>query len=70
MCPMYIKVSSTTVPCATDCCPLTPTAYVAATGTQPCPTCDPCRIPTEWITYTTGCAGTSTITDRTVVTPP
>ncbi|KAI1749883.1 hypothetical protein F4782DRAFT_285116 [Xylaria castorea] len=82
VCPMYIKVSSMTVPCATDCCPTTSTVYqelisaAAATGssssssaTLPCPTCDACPIPTEWITYTTGCAGTPTITEVNVVTP-
>ena len=64
VCPQYIKVSSTTVPCATDCCPTTGTTTVEAgtgsrtgAGSDNCPTCDPCRIPTEWITYTTGCPG-------------
>ncbi|KAI0406207.1 hypothetical protein F4802DRAFT_559774 [Xylaria palmicola] len=66
VCPLYIKVSSVTVPCATDCCPTTSTVYKPA---GPCPTCDPCRIPTEWYTYTTGCVGTPTITEINVVTP-
>ncbi|KAI0390946.1 hypothetical protein F5Y17DRAFT_36343 [Xylariaceae sp. FL0594] len=67
VCPLIIKVSSVTVPCATDCCPTTATSY-AASG--PCPSCDPCRTPTEFITFTTGCPGTPTITRATVVTPP
>ncbi|KAI3338653.1 hypothetical protein F4824DRAFT_499018 [Ustulina deusta] len=68
VCPLYIKVSTVTVPCATDCCPTTSTAY-EPDNSAPCPTCDPCLIPTEWITYTTGCVGTSTITEINVVTP-
>ncbi|KAI5917226.1 hypothetical protein F4810DRAFT_66084 [Camillea tinctor] len=67
MCPQYIKVSSVTVPCATDCCPTTPTVY-ASNG--PCPTCDPCRIPTDLVSVTTGCPGTPTITSHTLITPP
>ncbi|KAI1127378.1 hypothetical protein F5Y10DRAFT_194955 [Nemania abortiva] len=67
VCPLYIKVSSVTVPCTTDCCPTTSTVYES---TGPCPTCDPCRIPTEWYTYITGCAGTPTITEVTIITPP
>ncbi|KAI1492354.1 hypothetical protein F4809DRAFT_43109 [Biscogniauxia mediterranea] len=67
ICPQYIKVSSVTVPCATDCCPTTPTV-LASSG--PCPTCDPCRIPTDWVTVTTGCPGTPTITSHTLITPP
>ncbi|KAI2637113.1 hypothetical protein GGS26DRAFT_588660 [Hypomontagnella submonticulosa] len=67
VCPQIIKVSSVTVPCATDCCPFTTTSleYKA-----PCPTCADCPIPTQWITYTTGCPGTPTITSQTIVTPP
>ncbi|KAI1353713.1 hypothetical protein F5Y01DRAFT_312609 [Xylaria sp. FL0043] len=68
ICPLYIKVSSLTVPCATDCCPTTSTVY-KPDDSAPCPTCDPCRIPTEWITYTTGCPGTPTITEVSYVTP-
>ncbi|TGJ83772.1 hypothetical protein E0Z10_g4997 [Xylaria hypoxylon] len=68
VCPQYIKVSSLTVPCATNCCPTTSTVY-SADYSAPCPTCDPCRIPTEWITYTTGCVGTPTITEVNVITP-
>ncbi|KAI0418487.1 hypothetical protein F5X98DRAFT_110976 [Xylaria grammica] len=68
ICPQYIKVSSLTVPCATNCCPTTTTVYEPDYA-APCPTCDPCRIPTEWITYTTGCPGTPTITDIHYVTP-
>ncbi|KAI1386406.1 uncharacterized protein F4822DRAFT_409980 [Hypoxylon trugodes] len=67
ICPEYIKVSKVTVPCSTDCCPTTSTTYVSD---GPCSTCDPCHIPTQWITYTTGCAGTPTITSETIVTPP
>ncbi|CAJ2513714.1 Uu.00g018330.m01.CDS01 [Anthostomella pinea] len=67
ICPEYIKVSSVTVPCATDCCPTTSTVYEPA---GPCSTCDSCKIPTEWWTYTTGCVGTPTITSHTIVTPP
>ncbi|KAI1377749.1 hypothetical protein F4677DRAFT_46650 [Hypoxylon crocopeplum] len=67
ICPLVIRVSSVTVPCATDCCPTTPTSYVS---TGPCPTCNPCATPTQWITYTTGCPGTPTITSATIVTPP
>ncbi|RYP56196.1 hypothetical protein DL771_011983 [Monosporascus sp. 5C6A] len=66
ICPMYIKVSSTTVPCSTDCCPMTPTTTVSS---GKCVTCDPCRIPTQWITYTTGCPGVPTITTMTMSTP-
>ncbi|KAI1735766.1 hypothetical protein F4680DRAFT_297582 [Xylaria scruposa] len=83
VCPLYIRVSSITVPCATDCCPTTSTVYresiaatttttttgAAASTTLPCPTCEACPIPTEWITYTTGCAGTPTITEVNAVTP-
>ncbi|KAI0132666.1 hypothetical protein BJ170DRAFT_257166 [Xylariales sp. AK1849] len=50
-CPLYIKVSTIQVPCSTDCCPVTPTAYVDG----PCPPCKQCSIPTEYITETTGC---------------
>ncbi|KAI0546053.1 hypothetical protein F4679DRAFT_558770 [Xylaria curta] len=82
VCPLYIRVSSITVPCATDCCPTTSTVYResttttttpttdASTTTLPCPTCEACPIPTEWITYTTGCTGTPTITEVNTVTPP
>ncbi|KAI0478917.1 hypothetical protein GGR56DRAFT_349719 [Xylariaceae sp. FL0804] len=66
ICPDFIKISQVTVPCSTDCCPATPTV-TAAVGS--CTTCDPCHIPTEWITYMTGCPGTSTITSATIVTP-
>ncbi|KAI4870075.1 hypothetical protein F4820DRAFT_320078 [Hypoxylon rubiginosum] len=68
ICPQIIEVSSVTVPCATDCCPTTTTSYVS---TAACPTCaGNCPVPTQWITYTTGCAGTPTITSQTIVTPP
>ncbi|TRX96839.1 hypothetical protein FHL15_002145 [Xylaria flabelliformis] len=40
-----------------------------ASTTLPCPTCEACPIPTEWITYTTGCVGTPTITEVNTVTP-
>ncbi|KAH9891368.1 hypothetical protein F4778DRAFT_784961 [Xylariomycetidae sp. FL2044] len=77
ICPLYIKVSAVTVPCATDCCPTTPTVYASASASASatataaaCPTCDPCKIPTELITYTTGCPGTPTITSKTTITPP
>ncbi|KAI0117786.1 hypothetical protein GGR51DRAFT_500181 [Nemania sp. FL0031] len=66
ICPLFIKVSSVTVPCTTDCCPTTSTVYESK---GPCPTCDPCRIPTEWVTYMTGCPGTPTITMSTIITP-
>ncbi|KAI3316605.1 hypothetical protein HD806DRAFT_423053 [Xylariaceae sp. AK1471] len=66
VCPLYIKVSSITVPCATDCCPTTSTTYEAA---GPCPTCSSCPIPTEWITYTTGCISTPVVAETTIVTP-
>lgn len=52
MCPMYVKIETIEVPCAISCCPTTPTAYVF----RPCPTSEPCPIPTETLTYTTGCA--------------
>ncbi|KAI1302980.1 hypothetical protein F5Y03DRAFT_396201 [Xylaria venustula] len=68
ICPFYIKVSSLTVPCATDCCPTTSTVS-RPDDSVPCPSCDPCRIPTEWITYTTGCVGTPTITEINYITP-
>ncbi|XDG09505.1 hypothetical protein ABKA04_009120 [Annulohypoxylon sp. FPYF3050] len=67
ICPEIIKVSSVTVPCATDCCPTTTTSYVSNGA---CPTCAECPIPTQWITYTTGCAGTPTITSQTIETAP
>ncbi|KAI6091385.1 hypothetical protein F4821DRAFT_227046 [Hypoxylon rubiginosum] len=67
ICPLYIRVSSVTVPCATDCCPTTTTSYQS---TGACPTCADCVVPTQWITYTTGCAGTPTITAETIITPP
>ncbi|KAI0840965.1 hypothetical protein F5Y06DRAFT_234399 [Hypoxylon sp. FL0890] len=66
-CPEIIKISSVTVPCSTDCCPTTSTSYVANGG---CPTCAECPIPTQWVTYTTGCPGTPTITSVTIETPP
>ncbi|KAJ1333454.1 hypothetical protein MN608_03444 [Microdochium nivale] len=67
ICPLYIKVSSTTVPCSTDCCPATPTATYSC---GPCPTCDPCRVPTELTIFTTGCRGTGTLSSVTTITPP
>ncbi|KAI1083449.1 hypothetical protein F5B20DRAFT_406610 [Whalleya microplaca] len=67
ICPLYIKVSSVTVPCSTDCCPTTPTSYVSKGA---CPTCANCVVPTQWITYTTGCPNKPTITSETIVTPP
>ncbi|KAI1142350.1 hypothetical protein F5Y05DRAFT_409495 [Hypoxylon sp. FL0543] len=66
-CAQIIKVSSVTVPCSTDCCPTTSTSYVSNGA---CPTCAVCPIPTQWITYTTGCPGTATITAVTIETPP
>ncbi|KAI1201346.1 hypothetical protein F5X97DRAFT_320427 [Nemania serpens] len=68
VCPLYIKRSSVTMPCSTDCCPETTTALEAV---GPCEEeCDPCHIPTEWVTYMTGCAGgPPTITMTEVVTP-
>ncbi|GAP86383.1 hypothetical protein SAMD00023353_1800220 [Rosellinia necatrix] len=66
VCPLSIRVSSVTVPCSTDCCPTTTTTY-APTG--PCPTCDPCRVPTVWYTYTTGCLNTPTITEINTIRP-
>ncbi|KAI0171832.1 hypothetical protein GGR52DRAFT_443656 [Hypoxylon sp. FL1284] len=66
ICPEIIRVSSVTVPCATDCCPTTSTKYVS---TAACPTCADCPIPTQWITYTTGCPNTPTITASTIITP-
>ncbi|KAK4150160.1 hypothetical protein C8A00DRAFT_37250 [Chaetomidium leptoderma] len=56
MCPMYIKVTTTSVPCATDCCPKTPTATVTK---KKCPSCTTgCVIPTITSTVTTGCKTT------------
>ncbi|KAK1771537.1 hypothetical protein QBC33DRAFT_554698 [Phialemonium atrogriseum] len=52
MCPMYIKVTTTQVPCSTNCCPTTPT-HVVTRSCLPCPT--GCVIPTETVTQTTGC---------------
>ncbi|KAH7031159.1 uncharacterized protein B0I36DRAFT_384000 [Microdochium trichocladiopsis] len=66
-CPLYLRVSSTTVPCATDCCPFTPTATYSC---GPCPTCNPCRVPTILSVFTTGCPGTPTVTSVTTITPP
>ncbi|KAI1192178.1 hypothetical protein F5B17DRAFT_2963 [Nemania serpens] len=75
VCPLYIKVSSVTVPCTTDCCPTTTTVLLQTSTDVPCEeamateTCDPCHIPTEWVTYMTGCAGTPTISITTIITP-
>ncbi|KAK1836813.1 hypothetical protein QBC39DRAFT_367019 [Podospora conica] len=52
MCPMYIKVTSVKVPCATDCCPTTKTATVTASCTKGC------QVPTETVTVQTGCKAT------------
>ncbi|KAK9771233.1 putative VWFC domain-containing protein [Seiridium cardinale] len=52
VCPLFIRVTTTSVPCSTDCCPTTPTAYVDG----PCPTCGQCNIPTETTVQTTGCS--------------
>ncbi|KAK3897096.1 hypothetical protein C8A05DRAFT_39353 [Staphylotrichum tortipilum] len=60
-CPMYIKLTTTSVPCSTDCCPKTPTATI--TKKIPCPTCTTtCVIPTQTITVTTGCKTTPPVT--------
>ncbi|OTB08152.1 hypothetical protein M426DRAFT_201732 [Hypoxylon sp. CI-4A] len=67
ICPEIIIESRVTVPCATDCCPTTTTTYEPVGA---CPTCADCPIPTEWITYTTGCVGTPTITHVSIETPP
>lgn len=51
-CEAIAKVSIVTVPCSTDCCPVTPTAYVASA----CPPCGTCVIPTYYSTVTSsGC---------------
>ncbi|KAI2606913.1 uncharacterized protein GGS25DRAFT_522429 [Hypoxylon fragiforme] len=67
-CPQMIRVSSVTVPCATEACPTTATVY---DSTAACPTCAACPVPTQWITYTTGCAAdpAATITAMTIETP-
>ncbi|KXJ92440.1 hypothetical protein Micbo1qcDRAFT_204421 [Microdochium bolleyi] len=67
VCPLYLKVSSTTVPCSTDCCPFTPTATYSCGA---CPSCDPCRVPTELTVFTTGCAGGGVQSTVTTITPP
>ncbi|KAK4125646.1 hypothetical protein N657DRAFT_642388 [Parathielavia appendiculata] len=55
-CPAYIKITTTAVPCSTDCCPRTPTKTVTK---KQCPTCTTgCVIPTETYTVTTGCKTT------------
>lgn len=59
VCPLFIYVTTSQVPCATDCCPTTATAYVDGA----CPTCGQCNIPTETIIETTGCPATATATD-------
>ncbi|KAL1836503.1 hypothetical protein VTJ49DRAFT_5061 [Mycothermus thermophilus] len=52
-CPAVIKITSVPVPCSTNCCPSTPTQTVTK---KICPTCiTRCVIPTETVTYTTGC---------------
>ncbi|KAL2261337.1 hypothetical protein VTK26DRAFT_4385 [Humicola hyalothermophila] len=53
LCPQYIKLTTISVPCSTDCCPTTPTHTV----TDKCPGCPgtTCVIPTSTITVTTGC---------------
>ncbi|KAK1752252.1 hypothetical protein QBC47DRAFT_405455 [Echria macrotheca] len=48
-CPMYIKVTTISVPCNTECCTAKPTKTVR----KSCPT--GCVIPTETVTVTTGC---------------
>ncbi|RKU47182.1 hypothetical protein DL546_007690 [Coniochaeta pulveracea] len=59
VCPMIVKVTTTAVPCATNCCPVTPTKYT----TTACPTCATgCVIPTITETITTGCKATTTPT--------
>ncbi|OIW28601.1 hypothetical protein CONLIGDRAFT_387922 [Coniochaeta ligniaria NRRL 30616] len=56
ICPMYISISTSHVPCSTDCCPKTGTKTV----TTSCPTCPTgCVIPTETVTMTTGCKTTA-----------
>ncbi|KAL2020453.1 hypothetical protein VTK56DRAFT_8419 [Thermocarpiscus australiensis] len=50
VCPQLVKVTTISVPCSTDCCPVTPTEYV----TNSCPGCG-CVIPTATVTVTTGC---------------
>ncbi|ETS83189.1 hypothetical protein PFICI_05065 [Pestalotiopsis fici W106-1] len=59
VCPLFIYVTTSQVPCSTDCCPTTATAYVDGA----CPTCGQCNIPTETIIETTGCPATATTTD-------
>ncbi|KAK4096539.1 hypothetical protein N658DRAFT_394447, partial [Parathielavia hyrcaniae] len=57
ICPPYIKITTTSIPCSTDCCPRTPTQTV--TTKAPCPTCPTgCVVPTETYTVTTGCKTT------------
>ncbi|KAK3323805.1 hypothetical protein B0T19DRAFT_426971 [Cercophora scortea] len=52
VCPALIKVTTTEIPCSTDCCPKTPTKYI----TTSCAGCATgCVIPTETVTVTTGC---------------
>ncbi|KAK8127581.1 hypothetical protein PG984_008689 [Apiospora sp. TS-2023a] len=59
MCLMTVAVENLEVPCATDCCVETPTAYVDA----PCPASPTgCVFPTETITQTMGCAVTAPVT--------
>ncbi|KAM7222644.1 hypothetical protein V8F06_001831 [Rhypophila decipiens] len=51
-CPAVIKITTTQVPCKTNCCPVTPTKTVTA----PCLGCiTRCVIPTHTETVTTGC---------------
>ncbi|KAH8911113.1 hypothetical protein BR93DRAFT_964929 [Coniochaeta sp. PMI_546] len=57
MCPMYISITTSKVPCSTDCCPKTGTKTI----TTSCPTCPTgCVIPTATVTMTTGCKTTVT----------
>ncbi|KAB5539491.1 hypothetical protein GE09DRAFT_319306 [Coniochaeta sp. 2T2.1] len=56
MCPMIVSVTTSKVPCSTNCCPKTGTKTVATA----CPTCPTgCVVPTYTVTQTTGCKTTA-----------
>jgi hypothetical protein len=66
VCPAIISVTTTSVPCSTDCCPHTPTATVTEKGR--CPGCTTgCVIPTFTSTVTTGCKTTPDVVRPTAV---
>ncbi|KAH8162809.1 hypothetical protein CIB48_g5444 [Xylaria polymorpha] len=56
-------------PCTASRPPLSSSSSSGSSAPPACPTCEVCPIPVEWVTYTTGCVGTPTITEVNTVTP-